>query len=285
MGFVTIGDNPECAHQYIITKEGRTCMLCAEQDISFFHTWPPPGENHAYGETYKRIFYFHEKMSQYNGTEPQVPPKLLELLTMSADYHMANGEWVKGEKIDYQTVRQICKFVSVDCPNPVIRRKFNNRRGRFRSQKFKRNQVTDLLKFAEKWISLNWIWSGVRPRGFTSTEVNYLHSRYLAFDREFDSVRHNTNCPRKPHSKCHKSHKCRYAMISVNLLVKLFFKEMVGLGLCTRERYEEVVGWWPQLAKRKTRELKDRYYKPIYDKLAHISKLQSENNEILPTPF
>lgn len=256
-------------HTWVYTREGRTCRECYKEDRGFMNVFPRPGENHAKGATYKRIFYFHEKLSQFNQNEPEIPEELLELLDTSAESSRRSGAWERGKQIPYQVIREICKNVSIDSSDPYIRTSFLQIRDKYRSQKFKKKEIKDLLKYAEKWVTLNCRWSGVYPPCFTHLEYMYLHDMYVIYDRFFESVRHSPLCPQDPrnNANCHKSFKCRYAMVSINLLIRVFMEKLLEQGRITQGRFNEVMIWWPQLAPQKTEELKCKYLDPIQEKI------------------
>ena len=263
--------NRKCNHVWLLTKEGRSCINCGIVDDLYIPVWPPRGENHAKGATYKRVFYFHEKLSQFNQSEPQIPKKLLKLLDISAKEFQEKGEWKEGEQICYSTIREICKNVGDDSNNENLRKKFSEISPNFRSEKFKKRPLRNLLKYAEKWVTLNARWSKFSPKPFTPAEYQYLHNMYIVYDNFFDRVRHNEGCKNKyfrDKGKCHKSKtKCRFAMVSINLLVKTFLSDYKKKGKITKMRYNEILTWWPQLANNKTKTLDSKYLSKIRNQI------------------
>lgn len=210
--------------------------------------------------TYKRSFYFNERLSQYNGDEPEIPPYLRLLLFTAYEKACIEGLVQRREKVSYEHTRKICRSVSI-IDNEARVRITEYVSQFYGSKKFKKKPLKNLLHFAEKWVTLNRLWVGIQPVGFNQYIISSLRQCFSAYQRPFDIFRHEESCNAdKTNDKylCHKSHhKCRYAIININLLISIFLlKADVQYG---SEEYNHYISWWPQLNIDKRVKLVEKY--------------------------
>lgn len=255
-----------CNGRLVITKEGdRVCAVCALV-VPFCQIYDRACDMpRKFYKTYKRMFYFNERISQFNRTEPEIDPFLRDLLYKAYIIWCGRGKIKEGEIVPYEITRKICRSVSVEYKRDTTVSISKQDSIEYGSHKFKRKPIKNLLYLAEKWITLNKLWTGKYPPYFDSDIILRLRLCYAAYQAPFEQIRHSDQCLQDRSSdkyQCHKSkYKCRYAMVNINLLMSIFLLkcELDEDG----EEYKTYMEWWPQLNINKRLDLVKTYILPI----------------------
>lgn len=172
-------------------------------------------ERRLYG-TYQRIFHFNERMAQLCLCEPPIPRDLWDLIETEFDYGEFEREYPKpATELTKEHIKQICSSIKV--PNRL--------QEKYRSQKFKKNALKDMKRFAEKWLTIRRKLGAEAPPPLGPNVVERLQRYFLALEKPFNIYRHSANCPGGPN--CHKSpSKCRHNFPNYNyLIIQLLRKE------------------------------------------------------------
>lgn len=165
--------------------------------------------------TYERIFHFHERLALLAMAEPPIPAELWDLIEMEFDFGGFERDYPSAERLTKDHVKQICG--SIDVPGRL--------RERFRSTKFKRNPLTSMKRFTEKWISIRRRLGGEAPPLLSPNDVDKLCGWFGQLERPFNLFRHNPGCPRT--RKCHKSAAaCRHNIPNLNYLLLQLFRKL-----------------------------------------------------------
>lgn len=258
----------KCDKSWRITREGdKVCPDCGSVKRHFQLYDQVRSMSESAYRTYKRSFYFNERLSQYNGTEPEIHPRLRVLLCLAYQIACEEGIIEKGEKVPYVTTRKICRSVSLINEGQSKTKVFLTKRTskRLGSKKFKKKPLKNLLYLAEKWVTLNRLWTGHMPPPFDFDLINSFRQSFSFYQRPFDIFRHTDECNNdKKNDKyhCHKGpYKCRYAIVNINLLISIFLLK-AGVEEDSEE-YLTIMEWWPQLNIEKRVKLVKRYIIPI----------------------
>lgn len=103
--------------------------------------------------TYRRIFHFNERMALFMLEDPPIPDKLYELIEDEAWTGYMEGRYPHPDDMWFKDISKVCASVRV----PKWAQEH------YRSRKFKMNPLTSLAKFKEKWLTIKFRLSGVRP--------------------------------------------------------------------------------------------------------------------------
>ena len=214
--------------------------------------------------TYKRSFYFNEKISQFLGEEPKIPPYIQRLLHYIYRHLLEEGKLKKGEIIPYDTIRRLFRSIGVNTKDKFfVHPRYVEME---KSKKFKKNNIKNLQKYAEKWITINHILIGIPYPNIDASIIRTFRRCFAEYQKPFELFRHSEECftiTKGQNSNCHKNPntKCRYAIININLLISIFLLKH-GLEEDSEE-YKNILFWWPQLSLSKRKNLVELYIKPI----------------------
>lgn len=235
-----------CSHNVLVITEERRCVCTNCGAINDYAFETSGFLQKAMRDSYKRITHLNERISQWFMVEPPMPDPLYELFENAA----FEPTFPNFEDFSKEDVRAVCKSIKVP---PDLQEEY-------RSQKFKKKPLLNLNRFVEKWITLRWKLSGVRPATIDSNGLEQLRTLFNAIQMPFECVRHKPQCDGKIR-KCHKVYKCRHNFINYNFtIIKLLRRILKDDELVDRE----YVPLFPQLkSKSKLRQLQQLWDKII----------------------
>jgi len=224
----------------VVNEEFR--MVCRSCSFINEYYWA----NHYHKKsTYKRITHFNERLAQLFLVDPPMAEELYELVENEA-YSPAYPNFEQLSKEDF---RKICRSIKVP----------KHLQEKYRSTKFKMRPLTDMNRFVEKWLTLRYKMSGVKPVLPPASVVDEMRTRFVQLQVPFEMIRHKPKCDgRTP--KCHHVYKCRHNFINYNFTII----ELLRLILKDDETISK--DYLPILPQLKTRP-KRRQLKTMWDKL------------------
>lgn len=177
-------------------KVCRSCglVLGCTFDVEFYST--QFGGDSA---TYKRIFYFNERCSRWVCDEPKIAMDVMELIEKEARNETRYGNL--KQNCNRSLINQILRSVII---TPAMSMKH-------RSKKFKRQPLTQKRfydKYAEKWKTIRWKLTGVKPLLPSHQLVNKIKDLFVAAQIPFNNFRHNKRCDKR--AQCEKYFKCQH---------------------------------------------------------------------------
>lgn len=162
---------------------------------------------------YKPLFHLNERIANLDCNDPHVPDDLFALVR---DAHAAGGYPTDGT-LWYGHIREILRSVTVP---PHLQEKYRGRR-------YTCSPLTDMAcKFAERWITLRYRLTGVRPPALPSHAILGMQARLIGFMGAWRVLRHTAECDGA--GRCHWRCGCRYKLPSLNLLMSLFLYDIGG---------------------------------------------------------
>jgi hypothetical protein len=101
---------------------------------------------------------------------------------------------------------------------------------KYRGKRYTCSPLTDMCKkFHERWITLRYRLTGLRPPALESHVVRGVQDRLITFKAPWNKLRHNPLC--RGGMKCHKRHGCRFKLPDCALLIWLFMWDIGGKKL------------------------------------------------------
>jgi hypothetical protein len=195
--------------------------------------------------------------------EPDIPPEIFSYIKRAYE----KGDYPSGDNLQPIHIRHLCRSITVK--DDSLLQLPEELSEKYRSKKYKRKKMVDLSKYAEKWITIKYFLTDRQcsPPLLDESIVMEMRRFFANVLVPFCDLRHSVKCDeyeklynRRP-TKCHKTHKCRFAIININLLMKCFFQNYYRDD---KEMLEKELKWWPQLSKSKTDELTRKYLLPVY---------------------
>lgn len=215
----------------VVNEEHRlVCRGCAFVNPYFFEGTP------AKKSTYKRISHLNERFAQWTLNDPPIPEDLYELIENEA----YGPQYPNFDDLTKQDIRKICQSVKVP---PDVAKKYANKKG---------VPLRNLTRYVERWLTIKFKLSGVRPTIATQWVIEEVKTRFTQLQVPFEYIRHTDKCDRSTH-KCHKTHKCRYNFPNYNFLIIEVLKLVVKDDKVVEQQFLPV---FPQLkTKPKLRKL------------------------------
>lgn len=232
-----------CDHERVCSSCGLVCGLYNPQEISRNFMFSP--------SSYKRIFYFNERIARWGCNEPSIEPELLALIlqeSKKSEYNVQNG-------CDRKTISKILRSI-------VLSEELQIKYG---SCKFLKNPLSHKRfydKYFEKWKSLRWYITGEDPIFPSPQLISRVNQLFIATQKPFELFRHANICDGRV--DCPKYFNCWHNFINYDFLMRKYlqicdvrygfndsfetFKEEFPL-VSARIRTEKLRPMWMKIAK------------------------------------
>jgi hypothetical protein len=164
-------------------------------------------------KSYQRRFYFNERCSRWYCAEPTIPRAIWIIIEEEAR---------KKEKYGDLVTRCNRNLISKILRSVVIPQKIADK---YRSTKFKKQPLTQkafYVKYFEKWKTIRWKLTGVRPVLPSHHLVDRVKKLFAASQIPFDMFRHDPNCDGR--SKCDKVFKCQHNFTNYDYAFRVFLQ-------------------------------------------------------------
>lgn len=159
--------------------------------------------------TYKRIFYFNERVTRWGCVEPTIHPTIWGLIKKEAT-----------KRVKYGDLENFCnrKLVGIMLRNVKINAKISHA---FRSKKFKKQPLTKKRfydKYFEKWKTIRWKLTGLKPITPSQDLIERMKQLFIACQIPFEMFRHAGDCDKR--KKCYKYYYCMHNFINYDLTMR-----------------------------------------------------------------
>jgi len=205
-------------------------------------------------KTYKRIFYFNERIKRWCCEEPAIPKDLMLFIR-----HEANKpRWGGPDNIGRRTVGRILKSVRIP---PAFKEKH-------RSKKFLKTKLTKkrfLHKFYEKWKTICCKVTGQETNIPDKAYVEYIRHLFLACQIPFEIFKHVPHCDGG--HKCEKRLGCWNNFLNYDWVFRKLFQIAEVKQVAFRGNFELFKDEFPLVSK-KIRETKLR---PLWQKMCEYN--------------
>jgi hypothetical protein len=216
-------DGKPHVHELVRTLEDdAVCSLCGlvvDSGVCDYAAPAPKGQPRAkasyhlaaakrlYG-TYAAIFHFNERLAQLCLAEPAIPQELWCLIEVEFDFGDFERTYPDAKALTKQDISKICGIIRV--PDKL--------QEKYRSKKFKQQPLSNMKRFAEKWLTIRKRLGGEAPPPLHPNDINAMQRDFLALLRPFNIFRHNPGC--SGGNKCHKGPtKCRHNLPNYNYII------------------------------------------------------------------
>jgi len=211
--------------------------------------------------TYKRLFYFHERLCRWNCEEPRISPDVFSIIKEEASKRC----YGPPSHFTRHTVSQILKNVNI--PDEIAE---THRSRRFKMQPLTKKRLYD--KYFEKWKTICWMLSGVKPLLPSADLLRLMETLFVGTLKPFSMYRHDPACDRR--HKCARFFKCWHNFINYDFI---FIKQLqLAQFFFNHPRaYDDFKGDF-SLARQRIRDNKLR---PMWLKIAKYNNWPLINNE------
>jgi hypothetical protein len=130
------------------------------------------GNNRFYGDTYRHIFHWNERMALFIMVDPAIPDDLFDLV--ADEYHEQRhfGTIPPAEECTYEHIGSLLKSIEVP---PDLQEEY-------RSKKYSKLPFTNMAKkYWEKWLTIKWRLSGIKPHDADFSVVLKLKQFFMGF--------------------------------------------------------------------------------------------------------
>jgi hypothetical protein len=184
---------------------GRVCGPSFLEDFKYSQL---PGNS----KSYQRRFYFNERCSRWYCSEPSIPDEIWNLIRNEAQ-NPKYGD-IKT-RCNRNLIGQILR--SIDIP-----REYSEK---YRSTKFKKLPLTKksfYVKYFEKWKTIRWKLTGIKPVLPSHQLVNRIKKLFVACQIPFELYKHDENCDGRV--KCDKVFNCQHNFTNYDYAFRQFLQ-------------------------------------------------------------
>lgn len=207
--------NPACGcllHP-VQTRDGDSvCFACGwvlDSGLAAF-TFDDVGRTHRTYFGYNPLFHLNERIANLNCSDPHLPDDLFALVNVA---HSC-GDFPTDGSLWHGHIGKILRSIIVP---PELQEKYRGRR-------YTCSALTDMCrKFHERWITLRFRLTGIRPPRLDPHVIKGLQQRLIGFISPWNKLRHTGEC--KGGLRCHKRYKCRFKLPDCALLIWLFLTD------------------------------------------------------------
>lgn len=204
--------------------------------------------------SYKRQFYFNERISRWKCEEPVIHYELLALIKKEA------------EKKKYGNLRKKCRRRTII---DILRNVHltEEMQEKHRSKKFLKSKLTQkrfFNKYSEKWKSIRSILSKKKPLIPSQELVDKMKVLFIGTEEPFEDLRHVPECDGR--ARCTRYFKCWHNFINYDFLFRKFLQlceVLYGFNDC----YELFKHEFPLVSK----DLRDRKLRPMWFKVCQYN--------------
>lgn len=211
------------------------CRDCGRVAFSYLE-YQIPKEGYC-RKTYKRIFYFNERIKRWCCEEPEIPWDLMLLIRHEA----SKPKWGGPENIGRRNIGRILKSVRIP---PAFKEKH-------RSKKFKKTKLTKkrfLHKFYEKWKTICCVISGEETNIPDPGYVACIRHLFLACQIPFDLHKHVERCDGR--HRCEKKFGCWNNFLNYDWVFRKLFQIAELKYTCFKGNYELFKDEFPLISKK-----------------------------------
>lgn len=164
--------------------------------------------------TYKRCFYWNERCSRWHCNEPKIHSDIWDLICREVTKFPGKYPDIK-KRCNRTTVSQILRHMKI--PKAIMLK--------HRSQKFKKTLLTRKRlydKIFEKWKTIRWKLTGVKPVFPGHQLVERMKLLFAASQRPFEIYKHAEDCDRR--WNCEKYFGCWHNFVNYDYAFRMFLQ-------------------------------------------------------------
>lgn len=202
-----------CSGKHIIIHNGEwVCKTCGMVQGQSYDIEYNPTQFGCDSNTYKRIFYFNERMSRWGCSEPKIPADILDLIRKEA----AKAKYGNVKKnCNRELIGKILRGVVI---TPELSLKYKSRK--FKMQLLTQKRFYD--KYFEKWKTIRRTLTGIPPLIPSHQLVEQVKKLFVACQIPFNIYRHHPNCDGR--DKCEKYFPCQHNFTNYDYAIRQFLQ-------------------------------------------------------------
>jgi hypothetical protein len=247
-----IGDN-SCG-DYVCFSCGRThSSTVLDASPEWWQLW---------NKTYQRVFYFNERCSRWVCDEPKIDSDAWEIIHASAiSYIKANSI----TRITREVISKVLKSVRLS-------KEFCEKH---KSQKFKKTLMSTKRfydKYSEKWKTITWKLTGVRPRFPPMELVTLIKNLFAERQRPFETYRHAADCDHRVN--CDRYFDCWHNFINYDFMFRKFL-QIAEIKFGWHGAFETYKEEFPLVSKK----IRDKKLRPLFAKICEYNNWTCPQDE------
>lgn len=177
----------------------RVCRSCGLVLGCTYDTEFHPSQCGSDSATYQRIFYFNERCSRWFCGEPKIDSDIMEVILEEAKKKESYGDLKRN--CNRSLINRILRSVII---TPEM--SFKHKSNKFKKQPLTQKRFYD--KYAEKWKTIRWKLTGVKPLMPSHQLVDHIKKLFVAAQIPFNLYRHHPRCDGR--TRCEKYFKCQH---------------------------------------------------------------------------
>lgn len=245
-----IGDNGR--GEYVCYECGRICGQLFEGELSLTDLGKA---------TYKRIFYFNERLSRWVCSEPAIADDIWDLIFEEAE----KPEYGDIQRIDRPEISKILRNVILTEEMML----------KHQSKKFKKTLLTKKRfydKYFEKWKTIKERLTGNTLKKPSDTLIKLMKQLFIACQIPFDKFKHASNCDGR--HKCDKYFDCWHNFINYDFTIRKLL-QIAEIKFGHNGCYNRFKDEFPLVSQK----IRDKKLRPMFLKIASYNNWPCINNE------
>lgn len=237
-----------------------TCFSCGLVQGNLFDLTPEWWQTKIH--TYKRVFYFNERISRMLCTEPTIPDDAWSVIVETTNEQKTKGSI---QEINRSSVCQVLKSVKLSDHFMKV-----NQSKKFKKTFMSKKRFYD--KYSEKWKTIVWRLTGKRPRLPPADLVNLLKNLFAACQKPFELYRHASDCDKR--YDCDKYFDCWHNFINYDFVIRKLL-QIAELKFNWKGCYKQFKDEFLLVSKK----VRDKKLRPMFQKICHYNAWPCPDSE------